>query len=192
MRTEVETQVNIQLGRRNRLTTFFRGILAIPALIIVSLLVPSIEGSGPLPIIIGFSIVFFTSYPAWLIAFSHGMLEFASKTNAYFLLLTDNYPNFSASNEVKVFFPDIAEGKLLNRWLPLVKWLLAIPHYIVIFIATPGIFAVALFNWFVILFTGNYSGAGSKFTLGYISYVNRVAGYAFAMVTDSYPRIITK
>lgn len=192
MRTEVTTQITPQLGARRRLTVLFRPILAFPALFLVSLIAPSSEGPGPLPIVIGLSLILFYSYPAWMIAFTHGVLEFAVKTNAYLLLLTDTYPNFKSSLDFKVMLPDVLEGKAVSRWLPLIKWLLAIPHYFVIFIATPGVFAVALFNWFAILITGNYNGFGSKFTSGYISYINRVAGYAFALVTDSYPRVFTK
>jgi hypothetical protein len=107
-------------------------------------------------------------------------------------LLTDAYPNFIADLKVRVVLPDIAEGKNINRWLPLVKWILALPHYVVIVLATAGVYAVVLFNWITILITGNYLGNGQKFIVGYISYINRVAGYAFAMVTDSYPRIITR
>jgi hypothetical protein len=192
LRTEVETTITPTIGLRRRLTVFFRPILAIPAIFIVSLVAPTLEGAGALPLLIALVMVLFYSYPAWLIVFSHAMLEFATKTNAYVFLLTDSYPNFNQSTDIKIMLPDIAEGKALNRWLPLIKWLLAIPHYVVIAIATPGVYAIVLYNWIVILITGKYSGTGSKFIIGYISYLNRIAGYAFAMVTDSYPRIITK
>ena len=192
MNTQVETHISPQSGKRNRLTTAFRPILIIPAIFLVGLIAPSPEGSGALPLLIGLSLVLFHAYPIWMVTFTHGMLEFTTKTNAYFFLLTDSYPNFNSNLDVRVLLPDVAEGKSVNRWLPLIKWLLAIPHYIVLAIATPGVYAIALVNWFVILFTGSYSGIGQNFTIGYISYLNRIAGYAFAMVTDSYPRIITK
>jgi hypothetical protein len=192
MRTEVETFIELKPGARNRLTTFFRPILAIPAIFLVSLIAPSHEGAGILPLLIGISLVVFAAYPAWMIAFTHGILEFATKTNAYVFLLTDKYPNLTSNLDIRVVLPDTGEGKAVNRWLPLVKWILAFPHYIVIVAATAGVYAVVLYNWIVILVTGNYSGNGSKFIIGYISYVNRVAGYAFALVTDSYPRIITR
>lgn len=192
MRTEVETFIDPQLGKRNRLTTLFRPILAIPAIFLVSLIAPSHEGSGVLPVLLAIVIVIFGIYPIWMIAFTHGILEFATKTNSYLFLLTDTYPNFIVDLKVRVVLPDIAEGKNINRWLPLVKWILALPHYFVIVLATAGVFAVVLLNWISILITGNYSGSGQKFIVGYIRYINRVAGYAFAMVTDSYPRIITR
>lgn len=192
MNTQVETHISPQSGKRNRLTTVIRPILIIPAIFLVGLITPSPGGSGALPLLIGLSLILFHTYPIWMVSFTHGMLEFTTKTNSYFFLLTDNYPNFNSNLDVRVLLPDVAEGKSVNRWLPLVKWLLAIPHYIVLAIATPGVYAIALVNWFVILFTGSYSGIGKNFTIGYISYLNRIAGYAFAMVTDSYPRIITK
>lgn len=192
MRTEVETFIDPQLGKRNRLTTLFRPILAIPAIFLVSLIAPSHEGAGVLPVLLAIVIVIFGIYPIWMIAFTHGILEFATKTNSYLFLLTDAYPNFIADLKVRVVLPDIAEGKNINRWLPLVKWILALPHYVVIVLATAGVYAVVLFNWITILITGNYLGNGQKFIVGYISYINRVAGYAFSMVTDSYPRIITR
>lgn len=192
MRTEVETFIDPQLGKRNRLTTLFRPILAIPAIFLVSLIAPSHEGAGVLPVLLAIVIVIFGIYPIWMIAFTHGILEFATKTNSYLFLLTDAYPNFTADLKVRVVLPDIAEGKNINRWLPLIKWILALPHYVVIVLATAGVYAVVLFNWITILITGNYLGNGQKFIVGYISYINRVAGYAFSMVTDSYPRIITR
>ena len=192
MHTQVETTITPQIGPRNRLTVFFRPILAIPALIIVNLVAPSQESSGALPVLIGLTLILFYYYPAWLIAFAHAMLEFSTKTSAYLFCLTDTYPNFNQSTDTKVMLPDVAEGKAVNRWLPLVKWLLAIPHYIVVVIATPGVLAIALYNWIVILISGKYSGTGSKLTIGYISYINRISGYAFTMVTDSYPKVITK
>jgi hypothetical protein len=192
MRTEVETFIIVEPGPRSRVTTFFRPILAIPALFLVSLIAPSPEGAGVLPVLIAISLVVFASYPAWMIAFTHGVLEFATKTNAYLFLITDKYPNLTSNLDIRVVLPDTLEGKAVNRWLPLVKWILAFPHYLVIAAATAGVYAVVLYNWFSILFTGKYSGNGSKFILGYISYINRVAGYAFALVTDSYPRIFTR
>jgi hypothetical protein len=192
VRTEVETFIDPQLGKRNRLTTLFRPILAIPAIFLVSLIAPSHEGAGVLPVLLAIVIVIFGIYPIWMIAFTHGILEFATKTNSYLFLLTDAYPNFTADLKVRVVLPDIAEGKNINRWLPLIKWILALPHYVVIVLATAGVYAVVLFNWITILITGNYLGNGQKFIVGYISYINRVAGYAFSMVTDSYPRIITR
>ena len=192
MRTEVETFIDPQLGKRNRLTTLFRPILAIPAIFLVSLIAPSHEGAGVLPVLLAIVIVIFGIYPIWMIAFTHGILEFATKTNSYLFLLTDAYPNFTADLKVRVVLPDIAEGKNINRWLPLIKWILALPHYVVIVLATAGVYAVVLFNWITILITGNYLGNGQKFIVGYIRYINRVAGYAFSMVTDSYPRIITR
>jgi len=145
-----------------------------------------------LPVLLAIVIVIFGIYPIWMIAFTHGILEFATKANSYLFLLTDAYPNFIVDLKVRVVLPDIAEGKNINRWLPLVKWILALPHYVVIVLATAGVYAVVIFNWITILITGKYSGSGQKFIVGYISYINRVAGYAFAMVTDSYPRIITR
>ena len=82
-------------------------------------------------------------------------------------------------------YPDAKRD--LNRWLPLVKWLLAIPHYIVLFFLYLATIFVVIVAWFAILFTGRYPRGMFDFVEGVIRWHNRVVGYAFILVTDQYP-----
>jgi hypothetical protein len=103
------------------------------------------------------------------------------------LLLTDEYPSIEENDVVSVTFPEV-DAKLLNRWLPLIKWLLALPLYlvgIVYVIYSDGVNTVIA--WFSVLFTGNYPEFCAEGVVGTIAYWNRVVGYAFLLVTDEYP-----
>jgi len=95
-------------------------------------------------------------YPSWLLTFNHAVMEFGTRFAAYFFLLTDEYPTFERNSKVAVIFPDVEGGNKLNRWLPLVKWFLAIPLYLVgffymalTFIATVHCLGFDIFNWFL-------------------------------------------
>jgi len=102
-------------------------------------------------------------------------------------LLRDEYPSTDAEQAVHldVDYPDVPRD--LNRWLPLVKWFLAIPHYIVLFFLSIAAFFVVIAAWFAILFTGRYPPSLFNFVTGVMRWHNRVAGYAFVLATDRYP-----
>ncbi len=85
---------------------------------------------------------------------------------------------------VDVAYPDATR---LNRWLPLVKWLLAIPHYIVLGFLGVAAFFVILIAWFAILFTGRYPRSMFDFVVGVLRWGLRVSAYAFLLTTDEYP-----
>jgi hypothetical protein len=211
--TEVTTHIDVDMGDRNRLTTFFRPILVIPAAILLAVLTNAGVGSGawmderrpwadsnggglwgiPLTVMIPalLLLVFAATYPLWLLKFAHGVQSFDTKVNVYCFLLRDEYPSVKDKDFAFIGYPDIEEGRTLSRGLPLVKWLLALPHYVVLILAFLGVLAVSLVAWIAILFTGRYPQSLAKWPVGFISYWNRVAGYAFYLVTDSYPRIRT-
>lgn len=217
--TEVNTHIELDGGQRRRGSVFFRPILAIPAVVLLSLLTWQDNGDrhydwssmergwttyGPehsgwdvqtgapllmLPILL--LLLFVGTYPTWLLSFVHAVQSFSTRVAVYLLLLRDEYPNINEQTHTYVLYPDIQEGRTLSRGLPLIKWLLAIPHYIVLAIASPILVVVTLLAWLAIIFTGKYPQSLAGFPIWYVAYANRVYGYAFALVTDSYPRITT-
>ena len=132
-------------------------------------------------------IVFRQKYPRWWYDWNLELLRFTNRIGAYLALMDDRYPSTDEQQAVALEFPypDAKQG--LNRWLPLVKWLLAIPHYIVLIFLTIGALLAAFFAWFAILFTGRYPRSLFDFIEGVIRWHNRVAAYAFLLITDRYP-----
>jgi uncharacterized protein DUF4389 len=132
-------------------------------------------------------IVFRQKYPRWWFEWNLQLLRFANRVGVYFALMEDRYPSTDEEQAVHLDFsyPDARDG--LNRWLPIVKWLLAIPHYIVLFFLYIGAFFAAIGAWFAILFTGRYPPGLFSFIEGVIRWHNRVIGYAFILITDDYP-----
>jgi uncharacterized membrane protein HdeD (DUF308 family) len=100
--------------------------------------------------------------------------------------MDDQYPSTDEHQSVHLDYPEVT-GQELNRWLPLVKWLLAIPHYIVLFFLAIATIFVVIYAWFAILFTGHYPRGAFEFIEGVLRWSNRVSGYAFTLVTDAYP-----
>jgi hypothetical protein len=188
----------------DRATTFFRLIWIIPVAIILSLLTASggtrvvtqtgetIRSSGGgimggLAVATALMIVFRQRYPRWWFDFARELARFASRVGAYGALLTDGYPSTvdEQSVHLEIDYPDVERD--LNRWLPLVKWLLAIPHYFVLAVlAIAAVFAIVI-AWFAILFTGRYPRALFDFVVGVGRWALRVEAYAFLLVTDRYP-----
>lgn len=132
-------------------------------------------------------IIFRQSYPRWWFDFSRELARFGARVGAYLLLLTDQYPSTvdEQSVHLEIDYPDVKNN--LNRWMPLVKWLLAIPHYIVLFFLGIGAFFAAVIAWFAILFTGQYPRGLFDFIVGVGRWGLRVNAYAFLLVTDRYP-----
>jgi hypothetical protein len=126
-------------------------------------------------------------YPRWWFDFGRELLRFGARVSAYFFLLTDQYPSTTDEQSVhlEIDYPDVEQD--LNRWLPLVKWLLAIPHYIVLAILIVAGVVVWVIAWFAILFTGKYPRALFDFMVGIGRWGLRVDAYAFMLVTDEYP-----
>ncbi|MBI4923263.1 MAG: DUF4389 domain-containing protein [Devosia nanyangense] len=188
----------------DRMTTFFRLIWAIPILVVLGLL----SGSGGSQYVneagkmVGTSgggitaglfaatvlmIVFRQRYPRWWFDFAVELARFGARVGAYLLLLTDRYPSTvdAQSVHLAVDYPDVERD--LNRWLPLVKWLLAIPHYIALMVLGIGVVLVTIIAWFAILFTGSYPRSMFDFVVGVGRWGVRVWAYAFLLVTDTYP-----
>jgi hypothetical protein len=136
MSNQIETQVDVTLTERNRVTAFFRIILAVPALIFVSSFAPSAAFSdeavgifaGLLALPAGLAIVVRQVYPSYVLAFNEALLSLQTRVDVYLVLLTDEYPSIEENDIVSVTFPEV-DAKQLNRWLPLIKWLLAIQLY---------------------------------------------------------------
>jgi len=177
----------------NRLTTAFRLIVAIPILVVAAVL--GVWGGAHSAAIAGgvlflpalLLIVFRRKYPRWWFDWNLELLRFENRIWAYLALMDDRYPSTDERQAVTLEFPYPDAERDLNRWLPLVKWLLAIPHYIVLILLwIAAVFAV-IFAWFAILFTGRYPRGLFDFVLGVLRWGNRVTAYAFVLVTDRYP-----
>ncbi len=147
----------------------------------------AIGGAGLLFIPPLLMIVFRQKYPRWWFDWNLQMLRFTNRVGVYFALMDDRYPSTDEQQAVRLDFgyPDARDG--LNRWLPLVKWLLAIPHYIVLFLLYLGAFFAVIAAWVAILFTGHYPRGIFHYVEGVIRWHNRVVGYALILVTDEYP-----
>jgi hypothetical protein len=182
----------------NRLTTAFRILVAIPILILLSTVSGGSAGAGPGRGGVAFAggllffapllmIVFRQKYPRWWFDWNLALLRFINRVGAYLLLLDDRYPATDADQSVHLDldYPDVPNQ--INRWLPLVKWLLAIPHYIVLVFLHVGAIVVSIIAWFAILFTGRYPRWAFDYIVGVLRWHNRVVGYAFLLVTDQYP-----
>lgn len=132
-------------------------------------------------------IVFRQKYPRWWFDWNLQLMRFGNRVAAYLALMDDRYPSTDQEQAVHLDFdyPNVEEG--LNRWLPLVKWLLAVPHYIALFFIDLGVIVVVIAAWFAILFTGRYPRAIFDYVEGAIRWHDRVAAYALVLVTDRYP-----
>jgi hypothetical protein len=178
--------------KMNRLSTFLRMFYAIPAFLVLSLLSAGLE-SGMGGITSGLflatliTIVFRQLYPKWWFDFALELNRFSSRVAAYALLLTDRFPSTYDSQAVKldIEYPNVKKD--LNRWMPLVKWFLAIPHYIVLCILFIGVLVGTLVAWFSILFSGSYPKSIFNFVVGVLRWSTRVGAYAFLLTTDEYP-----
>jgi hypothetical protein len=137
---------------------------------------------GPLLIIL-----FRQKYPRWWFDWNLQLMRFQARVGAYFALMSDVYPSTDDEQYVHLDFPYPDANQDLNRWLPLVKWLLAIPHYIVLFALGIAALVALIIAWFAILFTGRYPQGLFHFVEGVFRWSNRVVAYAIILVTDRYP-----
>jgi hypothetical protein len=194
-------QFNVDFPARplDRVSTVFRIFAAIPILIVLGLL-PSQAlhgnnetamdtvtiGSGLVFLPLVLMILFRQKYPRWWFDWNLNLQRFSNRVLVYLALLDDHYPSTDEEQAVHLDFP-YPDAHQLNRWLPLVKWFLAIPHYFVLVFLFIGALVAVIVAWFAILFTGTYPRGLFDFVVGVIRWSNRVTGYAFILITDEYP-----
>jgi hypothetical protein len=188
----------------NRVTTAFRLVLVIPIVIVSAVLtggntqrVRTTSGSWTTTTTASIAgglfgatllmILFRRRYPRWWFDFALELTRFTTRIGAYLALLTDKYPSTVEHQAValEIDYPDVERD--LNRWLPLVKWFLAIPHYIVLVFLALGALVSVIIAWFAILFTGRYPRSLFDYVVGVGRWGLRVQAYAFLLVTDRYP-----
>ncbi len=184
----------------NRLTTFFRIFTLIPIAIILTLVSGASFGGfgmhdwdwlfaagGILFLATLLMIVFRQKYPRWWFDWNVALVKFSARVGAYIDLLTDVYPSTDEEQSVHIEIPYPDVPKDLNQWLPLVKWFLAIPHYIVLACLLVAAIVCVVIAWFAILFTGRYPKGLFDFVVGVSRWLLRVVAYAFLLTTDRYP-----
>jgi len=181
----------------NRLTTGFRFITVIPIAILVATLEHlnvqagrhwfEVTTAGVLIVLATVLMLLFRQkYPRWWFDWNLEFSRFTNRVTVYWLLMDDRYPSTDDHQSVHLDFPEVS-GPELSRWLPLVKWFLAIPHFIVLAFLSIAVFFVVIYAWFAILFTGRYPRGAFEFVEGFLRWGNRVSGYAVVLVTDAYP-----
>ncbi len=183
----------------NRLTTFFRIFTVIPIAIVLGAVsgqtwqsstdskVVVVAAGGLLFIGPLLMILFRLKYPRWWFDWNLELQRFSNRVGIYVLLMDDRYPSTDEHQSVHLDYQYPQLPAELNRFLPLVKWFLAIPHYIVLFFLDIGVFFAVIVAWFAILFTGRYPRAIFDFVEGVVRWHNRVVGYALVLITDRYP-----
>ena len=186
----------------NRVSTGFRIFAAIPILILSASVAGGYgtfaHGGGRWAAGVGavggllfipplLMILFRKKYPRWWFDWNLQLLRFTNRIGVYLLLMDDRYPSTDEQQSLHLDFPYPDAEVDLDRGMPLVKWLLAIPHYIVLFFLHIGLFFALIFAWFAILFTGRYPRPVFDFAEGLLRWDVRVTGYAYILVTDKYP-----
>src|SRR5438046_6283237 len=191
----VQFDVDFPSRPLDRLTTAFRLLLAIPIVVVITMLTGEtlrnhddttntivIGGAAVfLPLVL--MLVFRQKYPRWWFDWNLNLLRFSNRVAAYLALLDDRYPSTDDEQAVHLDFP-YPDTHQMNRWLPLVKWLLATPHYVVLFFLWIGALVSIVIAWFAILFTGTYPRSLFNYVVGVLRWNNRVMAYAFTLVTD--------
>jgi hypothetical protein len=185
----------------NRVSTAFRIFTAIPILILIGTITGYqseydtgattttvvVTGTGLLFVPVALMIIFREKYPRWWFDWNLELLRFMNRVGVYCALMDDRYPSTDDHQAVHLDYGYPAVGTDLNRWMPLVKWFLAIPHYIVLLFLYLGAFFAVIAAWFAILFTGRYPRGIFDYLVGVGRWHNRVVSYAGILVTDRYP-----
>ena len=197
----IELDVDFPDRQLDRLSSFLRLLFAVPILVVLAAIGgPALSDGGDdgsffflglaggilfIPPLL--TIVFREKYPRWWFDFNLAFLRFDNRVMSYLLLLRDEFPSTDEEQAVHldVPYPDVQSD--LNRWMPLVKWILAIPHYVALLVLDVAVVLGAIAAWITILFTGRYPRGLFDFVVGVMRWHNRVVGYAFALATDRYP-----
>jgi len=168
----------------NRVTSAFRIVTVIPIAIVISLLT---HGAGILFFPVLLLVLFREKYPRWWFDWNLQLQSLWNRVSAYGMLMDDRYPATDEEQSVHLGYTYPAAGTELSRGMPLVKWLLALPHYVVLAFLYLGAFFAVIAAWFAILFTGRYPRGLFDYVEGVMRWHNRVIAYAFVLVTDQYP-----
>ncbi|HEY8257462.1 MAG TPA: DUF4389 domain-containing protein [Gemmatimonadales bacterium] len=181
---------------RDRLTAFLRPVMVLPIFVILALVsggasrnqagqcVAAAGGIVFLPAAL--MLLFRRKYPRWWFDWNLELTRFSARVWAYLTLLRDEYPSTDEEQAVHIdiVYPD---ASTLSPWMPLVKWALAIPHYLVLACLTIAAGVGVIIGWFAILFTGRYPLGIFEFVVGVFRWWLRVGAYAFLLTTDRYP-----
>ena len=192
MSNQIITEIHVDLDNRDKNTALFRIFLAVPVLIFISSFSEFADGlpgviGGLLVLPVVLSMLFRNVYPSYVLSFNKALLELSNRVNAYLLLLTDQYPSIEANQKLRLIYPEIDGGKKLSPWMPLVKWFLAIPLFLLGIIYAIYGFALTLISWFSVITKGFYPEDKAEEVVKVIAYWNRLYGYALLLVTDEYP-----
>lgn len=191
MSNQIQTIVDVSYENRDKKTVFWRGILVAPVIAFVASFTQvnnndwAIGGFFILPALL--ALVVRGVYPSYVLTFNHAFLELQTRVGAYLMLLTDDYPSIERNPRIAVLLPDIDGGRKLSRGLPLIKWLFALPHYLLAVVYIFMSWCVTVVAWVITFSTGNYPVWAGEFVLRVLQYLNRVVGYAILLVTDEYP-----
>lgn len=181
----------------NRLTTFFRLLTVIPIAIVLGLVSGptwraetsnyAFTSGGIVFLATVLMLVFRQKYPRWWFDWNLALMRFSTRVSAYLCLLDDEYPSTDEDQAVHLALPYPDAPRELNRWLPLIKWLLALPHYVVLAVLGVAACVAVLIAWCAILLTGRYPRPLFDFVVGVLRWVLRVSAYAILLTTDRYP-----
>lgn len=196
--TPFPAEVEIEYPDRdlNRVSTLLRPLFVLPVAVLLTLLsggrvvvgsagMHALQGGGGLFLAVMLMLVFRGRYPRWWYDWNVAVTAFSLRVLSYATLLTDEYPSTEDPQGVRLTLP--YPDTRLDRGLPLVKWLLAFPHYVALALLGLGAWVCVVVAWFVILFTGRYPRILFDFVVDVIRWVVRVSAYAFLLTTDRYP-----
>ena len=167
----------------DRVSTGFRIFTVIPILIVLV----SLARAAILFISVLLMLVFRRKYPRWWYDWNLQWTRFTSRVAAYLFLMDDRYPSTDEEQYVHIDFPYPDAERDVSQFMPLVKWLLVIPHIVVLFFLSIGAVFAAIFAWFAIVFTASYPRGLFDYVEGVLRWHLRVQAYAFILVTDQYP-----
>lgn len=191
MSTQVSTYIEVSYENRNKATVFWRPILTLPIGIFAATFLPighwgwGATGIIVLPVVL--ALLFRNIYPSYVLAFNHEFLELQTRISSYLLLLNDEFPTIERNPRVVVLLPGVDGGKKLNPWLPLIKWLLALPLLVVgIFYSLWGV-VITFIAWIMTWTTGKFPTWAGGYNLRLLQFWNRFNGYCIILVTDEYP-----
>ena len=192
MSNQIQTEIHVDLDKRDKNSALFRIFLVLPVAIFLSSFskfsggaMGAVGGFLVLPVVL--SLLFRNIYPSYVLAFNKALLELSNRINAYVLVLTDDYPSIEPNQKVRLIYPEIDGGKKLSPWKPLVKWFLAIPLFILGLVYAIYGLALTVLAWISVIKNGVYPVDKAEEVVKVIAYWNRLYGYALLLVTDEYP-----